>query len=350
MTNRARLIAFYLPQYHPIPENDDWWGKGFTEWTNVSKARSLFRGHSQPNLPADLGFYDLRLAETRFAQAELAKQYGIEAFCYWHYYFGNGKRLLERPFQEVLSSKKPDFPFCLAWANQTWTGIWHGSPNKILIEQLYPGLKDFKQHFYEVLPAFTDDRYLQIDGKPVFLVYAPMELPDPNRFTDYWRELACQSGIKGLYFIGIAYPGWSPCKHGFDAATFHPPLSLKRVKKRLLTSLFKLIQHPSVIKYADFIKLFSYSRDLEECYYPCVMPSWDNTPRCGAGGVVLENSTPLLYEQHLRNAIDAVFQRDKERRVVFIKSWNEWAEGNYLEPDHRYSLSYLSATQNACQH
>src|SRR6266498_1716919 len=161
--NEIRLIAFYLPQYHPIPENDEWWGKGFTEWTNVAKARSLYRGHRQPNLPADLGFYDLRLAESRFAQAELAQKYGIEAFCYWHYYFGNGKRLLERPFQEVLSSKKPDFPFCLAWANQTWTGIWHGSPNKILIEQIYPGLEDFKQHFYQVLPAFTDDRYLRID-------------------------------------------------------------------------------------------------------------------------------------------------------------------------------------------
>lgn len=348
--NVARLVAFYLPQYHPIPENDQWWGKGFTEWTNVAKACSLFRGHRQPNIPADLGFYDLRLDESRSAQAELAQHHGIEAFCYWHYYFGNGKRLLERPFQEVLKSKSPDFPFCLAWANQTWTGIWHGAPNRILIEQHYPGLEDFRKHFYDVLPAFTDDRYLRIDGKPVFLVYAPMELPDSNLFTDYWRELAYQSGVGGIYFIGIAHMGWNPHKYGFDAATFHPPFSLKRVHKRRFLSIFRTVQHPTIFKYSDFIESFSYNGSLEEYYYPCVLPGWDNTPRCGTDGVVLEGSTPARYEHHLNNAIDAVSQREKDYRVVFIKSWNEWAEGNYLEPDLMHGLSYLAATSRANRH
>ena len=167
MNKKARLIAFYLPQFHPIPENDEWWGKGFTEWTNVAKARPLFRGHHQPLVPADLGFYDLRVPETREAQASLAREYGIEAFCYYHYWFA-GKRILERPFDEVLASGQPDFPFCLCWANQSWTGVWHGAPNKVLIEQTYPGQDDHRRHFEYLLPAFADRRYLRVEGKPVF--------------------------------------------------------------------------------------------------------------------------------------------------------------------------------------
>ena len=168
-----RLIAYYLPQYHPIPENDGWWGRGFTEWTNVAKARPLFRGHYQPHIPADLGFYDLRLPEVRQAQAELARQAGIEGFCYWHYWFA-GKRLLERPFNEVLASGKPDFPFCLAWANATWTGIWYDAPDRILMEQTYPGQDDHKAHFNALLPAFLDERYIRggwkanLPGFPAF--------------------------------------------------------------------------------------------------------------------------------------------------------------------------------------
>ena len=170
MNNKPRLIAFYLPQFHPIPENDEWWGRGFTEWTNVAKAVPLFRGHYQPHFPADLGFYDLRVPEVREAQAAMAKAYGIEGFCYYHYWFGHGRRLLERPFNEVLSSGKPDFPFCLCWANDTWTGIWHGAPNKVLIEQRYPGVEDYKAHFYALLDAFRDPRYMTVDGKKIFII------------------------------------------------------------------------------------------------------------------------------------------------------------------------------------
>ena len=219
MTN-VRAIAFYLPQFHPIPENDEWWGKGFTEWTNTAKAKPLFPGHYQPHVPADLGFYDLRLTETRIAQAEMAAEYGIEGFCYWHYWFA-GKRLLEHPFSEVMQSGKPNFPFCLGWANDTWSGIWHGAPNRILIEQTYPGLEDYKNHFNSLLSAFTDDRYITVDGKPVFLIYKPHKLPDPIQFTDYWRELAHQAGLKGLHFIASLQDErvWKPEKFGFDAIT-----------------------------------------------------------------------------------------------------------------------------------
>lgn len=204
--NKARVIAFYLPQFHPIPENDEWWMKGFTEWTNVGKARSLFPGHYQPKVPADLGYYDLRVPETRQAQADMAREYGIEGFCYWHYWFGNGKRLLERPFNEVLASGKPDFPFCLAWANESWKGFFHGVKTKqALITQLYPGEDDYIAHFETVLPAFKDPRYITVDDKPVFMIYQPFQHPQIKEFMALWQKLAMNNGLKGIFFIGQTY-------------------------------------------------------------------------------------------------------------------------------------------------
>lgn len=208
MTNRkVRVIAFYLPQFHPIPENDKWWGKGFTEWTNVGKARPLFKGHYQPRVPADLGYYDLRLADVRDAQAELARTAGIEGFCYWHYWFGDGKQLLERPFNEVLITGKPDFPFCLGWANETWTNkSWEEGTRKqklsVLLEQKY-SRDDHIKHFYSVLPAFKDKRYITVDGCPLFLVYKPLDIPQVNEFILLWSDLAKQNGLKGIHFVGV---------------------------------------------------------------------------------------------------------------------------------------------------
>ena len=205
-TPRARLIAFYLPQFHPIPENDKWWGTGFTEWTNVAKARPLFPGHYQPRMPADLGFYNLRLPEVRAAQAKLAREAGIEGFCYWHYWFG-GKRLLERPFNEVLISGQPDLPFCLGWANQTWSGIWHGVPSRILMEQTYPGPIDHERHFHAVLPAFHNPRYIRVRNMPVFLIYQPNELPSLPAFIEQWQNLALRNGLQGIHFVAhLSHP------------------------------------------------------------------------------------------------------------------------------------------------
>lgn len=350
-SGKARAIALYLPQFHPIPENDEWWGKGFTEWTNTAKAKPLFKGHYQPHVPADLGFYDLRLPEAREAQADMARAYGIEAFCYYHYWFG-GRRLLERPFEEVLESGQPDFPFCLCWANQTWTGIWHGAPNKVLIEQTYPGEDDHRRHFDYLLRAFTDSRYLRVDGKPVFIVYSPEALPDTVRVTDLWRDLAVRAGLPGLFLIAEhREPDWDPRKAGFDAR-LDARLPLRRRDHAWRTTWRNPVRKLRY-RYADWRNLptiYQYEQASKSIVgdpvpgiesYPCVIPNWDNTPRSGRNGLVLQGSTPELFREQLRRAVKNVAGLARDHRIVFVKSWNEWAEGNHLEPDLRFGHRYL---------
>jgi len=341
--SKVSLIAFYLPQYHPIPENDNWWGKGFTEWNNVTKAKPLYRGHKQPKLPADLGYYDLRLPEARQAQADLAREYGLTAFCYWHYWFGNGKRILERPFSEVLTSGKPDFPFCLAWANQTWTGVWHGENNRVLIKQEYFGVRDYEQHFYALLPAFADSRYLKVNNQPVFLVYNPWDIPEPKSFVGIWQDLALKEGLTGIYFIGIDQHQ-NLNKYNMQGSTWHEPVSHSLIKETFLKeSLRSLGFHQRPLRY-DYSELVRYALNdplISDNHYPVIVPNWDNTPRSGKRGLVYESSTPELFGEYLMKAIRLVSGRPADHRIVFIKSWNEWAEGNYLEPDMIHGKRYL---------
>ena len=347
MVSNARVIAFYLPQYHPIPENDEWWGKGFTEWTNAAKARRLFRGHYQPHLPADLGFYDLRVPEARAAQADLAREYGVEAFCYYYYWFA-GKRLLERPFNEVLSSGKPDLPFCLCWANATWTGVWHGEPNRILVEQTYPGGADEAAHFAELLAAFRDPRYVTVDGKPLYVVHRPLDMPDVRSMTERFRAMAARAGLKGLHLVGVtAHQIWNPKDYGFDALVIQrmPALDGSIPWRYPLAKLkARLGNHRLTVRdYADYIgKVITPHASLLQ-YYPCLFPNWDNTPRSGMNGLVLHGSTPELFRRHVREALIKVRDKPAQQRLVFLKSWNEWAEGNYVEPDLEYGRGYLEA-------
>ena len=343
---QVRVIAFYLPQFHPIPENDLWWEPGFTEWTNVARARRFYPGHYQPRLPGELGFYDLRLPETREAQAILAAEYGVSAFCYWHYWFGGGRRLLERPFDEVLQSGSPDFPFCLGWANQTWSGIWHGAPSRILVEQTYPdhpGESDYRAHFEAVLPAFLDPRYLRIDGRPLFLVYDPTDLPDPQRFLDLWRDWAADEGLPGIFFVGRTETASRSSDADFDAFT------LERVPSRFITRsdwprrLARKIGIPPLHSYRRFSENMPLGID-DGSSFPTVITGFDNTPRSGAEGVVLHGSDPSTFELQVARAVAHVIaEQPTGRRVVFVKSWNEWAEGNYLEPDGRNGRAYLEA-------
>lgn len=362
MNNKLRVITFYLPQFHPIPENDAWWGKGFTEWTNVAKAKPLFIGHYQPHLPADLGYYDLRVPEVRETQAEMARVAGIEGFCYWHYWFA-GKQLLERPFNEVLDSGKPDFPFCLAWANGSWSGIWHGAPDRILIEQTYPGEEDYRDHFHSIEKAFHDKRYITIDGKPLFLVYYPTDLPDPLEFCETWRTLAKNSGLKDIFLLAMGKSDWNYKKFGFDGLVINQfnyaiPKLLHR-KQGALLQLFRSItgkdlaafirlkfRMPRVFNYEEFVGIGLPPLDPVIEKYPCIYPNWDNTPRSQERGFVLHNSTPELFGLILESAIKQVKDNPPDKQLIFIKSWNEWAEGNYLEPDMRYKDKYLQAIKS----
>ena len=349
----VRLLALYLPQYHPVPENDEWWGRGFTEWTNAAKARPLFKGHYQPHVPADLGFYDLRVPESRIAQAEMARRHGIEAFCYYHYWFA-GRRLLERPFNEVLASGQPDFPFCLSWANQTWTGVWHGVPNRVLVEQTYPGEDDHRRHFETLLPAFLDHRYVRVDGKPLFVVYNPREIPELQRFTDLFRELAVKGGLPGLHLVGESWGGqWRPREHGFDAVvtaylparrrdwiSWHEPIRKIRQKIEVWRG------RPTVYRYENLLDSFVQPGPPHVEAYPCLIPNWDNSPRSGANGLVVVESTPELFRRQVRRGLEVTQDLPPEHRLIFVKSWNEWAEGNHLEPDLKFGRAYLEVLRD----
>lgn len=367
----ARVIAFYLPQFHPIPENDKWWGTGFTEWTNVAKAKPLFPGHIQPRLPADLGFYDLRVPEVRERQAELATAAGVESFCYWHYWFGNGRRILERPFEEVLASGKPDFPFCLAWANQTWSGIWHGATDRILVEQLYPGAADREAHFNWARKAFEDPRYSKVDGKPIFVIYTPHDLPSSAEFVDHWRELAEKAGYPGLYMVGVGHPYWTPQENRyqrevlapFDAVTLLGPTDYlgrhdKRTRLRRAWKEHNLGRHlnrfrppgwvrPTRIDFQDVVTHAFDDMPEGERFLPSVLAGWDNTPRSGTRGLVYEHFTPELLKAYVEKAIDRLSNHGPSKKIIFLKAWNEWAEGNVLEPDALYGHQLLDATRAA---
>ena len=344
-----RAIAYYLPQYHPIPENDAWWGKGFTEWTNVTKAKPLFPGHYQPHIPADLGYYDLRVEETREAQADMAREYGIEGFCYYHYWFG-GKRLLERPFNEVLKSGKPNFPFCLCWANESWTGVWHGAPNHILIEQTYPGLKDFEEHFYLLLNTFCDHRYITVEGKPLLIIYEPSKIPDSIRVLEFWRELAHKAGLNGLYIVGMQNEPWTPAAHGYDGSIvrnlsyslYQVYTSENKYIRKMKKELRSILGLPTnVFEYKKVLPYLIMQEAYKTNVYPVVIPNFDNSPRAGKNGRILHGSTPELFGYHLQSCLEQIHKKPAEHQLIFIKSWNEWAEGNYLEPDLRYGRKYL---------
>ena len=347
------LSAFYLPQFHAIPENDSWWGEGFTEWTNVSKARPLFRGHRQPIEPGDLGFYALLDPSIRQRQAELASAHGITSFCYWHYWFA-GRRLLQRPLDEVIATGQPKFPFFVAWANESWTGIWHGAPRRVLVAQTYPGAADDRAHFATLLPAFRDPRYVCRDGRPVFVVLRPTQLHEPAACIGRWQDMARAAGLPGLYMVAYNTPSQvhaSYAADGFDAAIY-ADLPIQRSWTTRLRDAARMMMP------AFGPGRFPVAREsampppmLGDSCHPCVFPNWDNTPRSGRRGVVALGTSPAVFEQHLARALRYEMQREPrpDRRLVMIKSWNEWADGNFLEPDARYGRAWLEAVRKARQ-
>lgn len=354
--NKLKAIAFYLPQYHPIPENDKWWGKGFTEWTNVTKAKPLFPGHYQPHLPSDLGFYDLRLPEARQAQADLARAYGIYGFCYYHYWF-NSKRLLERPVNDILTLGKPDFPFCLCWANENWTRRWDGLEREVLIEQVYSE-EDDRLHMQWLAQAFKDSRYIRIDGKPLFLVYRTERIPDPLTTAKTWREEARKLGIGEIFLCKVesfADEHGDPSLIGFDACVEFQPDWQRLGSPIRKSKLWRLTQKLGLNKKAYIDNdIYEYPKVVEQMLqkptpdyqrFSCVTPSWDNSSRRPKGNAtILQNSTPEVYERWLKHVVNNTLSNKYDNKVIFINAWNEWAEGNHLEPCQKWGHAYLEAT------
>lgn len=374
------IIAYYLPQFYPLKENNEWWGKGFTEWTNVAKAKPLFVGHNQPRVPADLGFYDLRLIETREEQVRLAKEAGITAFCYWHYWFGNGVRILERVFDEVLQSGKPDFPFCLGWANHSWYAkTWDKEKkDKLLLEQTYPGCEDARQHFNYLLNAFKDKRYVKIDGKPFLLIFDPQRLPID--YVENFKKWAVKEGFSGLYLVAhidsiekknaflskgydavvvnrINSGGTINSKVGGNNKLFNLLLELKdnnyifkflnHLRKQITDTFYHIKNKPKIIDYSKFYHSLITEDEKQQDTIPQIVPQWDHTPRSGVRGIAWINSTPDNFYKHASEALNAIKNKPEELQIALLKSWNEWGEGNYMEPDLTYGKGYIEALRKA---
>ena len=350
-----KIIAFYLPQYYPTPHNDEWWGKGFTEWTNVARAKKLFPGHYQPKIPADLGFYDLRLSETREQQAQLAREAGIDGFCYYEYWFGNGHEELELPFGEVVDSGKPNFPFCLCWANESWKKkSWSKDgavfDSKLLAEQTYPGEQDIVNHFNTRLKAFKDQRYMKHEGRLIYMIYRPLDYPDVQTFMDIWQRLAKENGLPGFYFLGFEF---LPERHGAEILQkgFDAVVSCRNSKDHI-PSIWSIIRRSSFIINIPRInpykkmwpRLVTKLEKKDDKYIPVLMPNWDHTPRSGARGDLFQGATPEEFGKHCMDTLTAVVK--KKNPLCFIKSWNEWGEGNYMEPDLKYGKGYINALRN----
>ena len=375
---KPRIIGLYLPQYHPIPENDEWWGKGFTEWNNVVKAKPLFRGHYQPHLPADLGFYDLRLPEVREQQAELAREAGLEGFCYYHYWFGNGKQLLQRPFEEVLASGKPDFPFCLCWANHDWTSkTWEKGSNlrrDTMIMKMEYSREDYVRHFNYLLPAFRDPRYIKVDGKPLFAVWAPRKILGGREFIDLWQKLAQENGLKGIHFVGQTdntgkalsgkkanYYSADMAKDyyksvldmGFDAVMsqgYRRAVALAQGRAKMMLKLLSFISFMptySTIDYGRLMDNYYVEEDRWENVYPTLLPQWDRTPRAGLKTEIVTGTSPEKFQHYTEQAIRLIANKQPEHQILFLKAWNEWGEGDYVEPDEKFGHGWLQAIRNA---
>ncbi len=343
----AKLIAFFLPQFYPIKENDEFWGKGFTEWTNVARAKPNFEGHYQPQLPADLGYYDLRVPEVLEQQAEFAATYGIYGFCFYYYWF-NGRRLLERPLDQMLRSGRPDFPFCICWANENWTRTWDGAASEILIQQDYSD-DACEQFIRDVIPVLRHPRYIRVGGAPMLLVYRINALPKPMTITQKWREICAAEGITSLHICAVQSFGvGDPRPYGCDAAIEFPPHTERLIMDRESVSGIHadfrgyLEHYPAIARNQLALPWPDYT------WYRGVMPSFDNTPRRGVHAHIYLNSSPSEYQSWLYELVKQELRwKATQEPIVFINAWNEWAEGAYLEPDQKYGRARLLATRRA---
>jgi lipopolysaccharide biosynthesis protein/2-polyprenyl-3-methyl-5-hydroxy-6-metoxy-1,4-benzoquinol methylase len=348
METILRTIAFYLPQFHPFAENDAWWGKGFTEWTNVGKALPLFRGHHQPHCPIHFGYYDLRVPEVMEEQARLARQYGISGFAYYFYWFA-GKVLMELPLKQMLHNPKVDIPFCMIWANETWSRRWDGAEKDILIAQRH-SLEDSRAMLDYLRPFMHDPRYIKVDGKPLFILYRADIIPDIKGTVAAWRAQAVSFGFPGLYVVCAQTFGHrDPRGFGCDAAMEFPPHTVvsSNVAARIpgLDPLFS----GAIYSYDQVVTNAVKREDNDYKVFPTAMLSWDNTARRRRNSVVFADFSTIRYSQWLSSNAERVLSDPRlapSEHIVFVNAWNEWAEGSHLEPDQKYGYAYLAATSS----
>ncbi len=365
--SNPKIIAFYLPQYYPVKENNEWFGEGFTEWTNVAKSKPLFKGHDQPRVPTVLGFYDLRLPEVRQRQAELARDAGIDAFCYYHYWFGDCKMMLEKPLQEVVKLGAPDFPFCICWANHSWfKKSWNPDVKRmdqaLIMEQKYPGEEDIRKHFYYLLPAFKDKRYFKVDGKLLFAIYSIIDVPDFRLFKRLWNELAGENGLPEFYFLSYTSK-LGELNNDIMKETEGTILSLvtniefkqnyslyNRAIDKIKSVVSEVLRKPLMVySYKEAMKYLLDPVCKRDNVIPVIVPNWDYTPRRGAGGLILTEATPNLFYEHVCEALRLISEKPENKQLLFLKSWNEWGEGNYMEPDLTYGKGYIQALRRALE-
>lgn len=365
-----KVIAYYLPQFHETPQNDAWWGKGFTEWVNVKKAKPLYKGHYQPRIPLNHNYYNLLDDNVKKWQVDLANKYGIYGFCFYHYWFNDGEMLLEKPVEQFLANKELDIHFCICWANEPWTKAWVSKKDEVLIGQNYGSKETWKKHFEYLLPFFKDDRYIKEENQPLFVIYRPEIMPCLNEMLDYWQELARKSGFDGIKF---AYQGiWFDQVKNRDDSRFdydieyEPGYGETYLQSSSNKALFNLAK-----KVDDVCqKLFNwkpsqlYLRKVRRLNYDDVWNAinnhipedkkrvagafvdWDNTPRRGTHGLVIDGATPQKFYKYMRQRIKEV-KRKYTSDMIFLFAWNEWAEGGYIEPDERYKYGYLEALKKA---
>lgn len=345
-----KQIAFYLPQFHTIPENDEWWGKGFTEWVNVKKSEPLFKGHNQPEVPLQ-GYYDLSDVNEMVKQAKMAKEYGLYGFCYYHYWF-QGKLLLEKPLEQMLQTPEVDIPFCLCWANEAWARTWDGSEKQVLMSQNYDeNDEQLKSHFVYFLQFFKDARYIKEDNKPILVIYKPHLIQNIDYVLEFWNRLAIENGFDGMIFAYQHHSAFSfPEKiKGFDfGIEFEPWFTIDReemLRKNIIQKIVKKIkQRPSIVDYDEvWKKILERTPNGKVC--PGAFVSWDNSPRMGNRATVVNGATPEKFKQYYMKQVERARELYKSE-YIFINAWNEWAEGAHLEPDEKNGYGYLEAIKN----
>lgn len=371
ITMRKKIIAYYLPQYHQIPENDKFWGEGFTEWVNVKKARPLFEEHYQPRVPLNKNYYDLSNINVLHWQAQLAKKYGVYGFCFYHYWFYE-KPLLETPLYEFLNNKDIDINFCFSWANESWTNAWASSDKKVIMEQKYGDKDEWKRHFEFLLPFFKDNRYIKEDNKPLLIIYRPYLCDKMIEILDYWKELAKKNGFEGLKIASQRFENPSGNKELFEYMDYHieyqpdyDKCHLKKksgflglVKKLIHDSILKVLnidlhlknkqRIPDVFNYDEMWKQIIESTPVSDRAIAGGFVDWDNTPRHGQRGSCFSNVSPEKFQYYLTRQLEHI-DKVYKNEYLFLFAWNEWGEGGYLEPDESYGYGYLEAISKALE-